>query len=92
MALKSMSVGEARNNMSAVLDDAEEGHGTMIIRNSKETAAVVPAHLARLIPLVDRILRDLGESVEMSRDPEIIERYRRGSDDLTRKDIVWYEV
>lgn len=92
MALKTMSAGEARSKMASVLDDAEEGRGTMIIRNSKETAAIVPAHLARLMPLVEDLLSDLGESLEMSRDPEALEQYRRGSADLAREDIEWYEV
>jgi PHD/YefM family antitoxin component YafN of YafNO toxin-antitoxin module len=90
--LKMISAGEARSGLSAVLDDAEEGKGTMIIRNSRETAAVIPAHLARFVPLIEEILCDLGESVETSQDPEILEAYRRGMADLEREDIEWYEV
>lgn len=91
MALKTMSVMEARSKMASVLDDAEEGRGTMIIRNSKETAAIVPAQFARLMPLVQELLSDLGESIEMSRDPEMLEQFRRGLADQAREDIVWYE-
>ena len=92
MALKTMSAMEARSKMASVLNDAEEGRATMIIRNSKETAAIVPAHLARLMPLIQDILQDLGESVEMSNDPDVLEQYRRGIADLQREDIEWYEV
>lgn len=92
MALKTISANEARSKMSSLLNDAEEGRGTMIIRNSKETAAVVPAHVARLMPLVEDILKDLGESLELSNDPDMLEQYRRGLVDLRREDIEWYEV
>jgi prevent-host-death family protein len=92
MALKTLPAHEARTRFSDVLNDAETGQGTMIIRNSKETAAVIPPQLARLLPIVHDLLCDLGESVEMSQNPDILEAYERGKADLEREDIEWYEV
>ena len=92
MALKSLPVTEARDQLSKVLDDAESGKGTMIIRNSKETAAVVPAYLARLLPLVHSIISELGESLEMSDDAEILEAFERANADVGPENITWYEV
>ncbi len=92
MALKCVSVTEARSNFSDLLDEAVDGVGTMIIRNSREAAALIPAHLARFMPLVEAVLCDLGASVELSHDPEVMEAYRRGLADLEREDIAWYEV
>ncbi len=92
MALNTISAAEARNNFSSVLDAAEGGKGTMIIRNSKQTAAIIPPELARLVPLLEAILRDMGESIKMSEDPEVLEAFRRGMDEIAREEIDWYEV
>jgi len=92
MALKSMPAKEARDKFSDLLDDAEGGRGTVIYRNSKPTAAVVPPQLADLLPVVQAILCELGESVELSHDPEILAAYKRGQAELEHGDITWYEV
>ena len=64
----------------------------MIIRNSIPTAAVVPAELVEILPLVQSIINDMGESIQLSRDPEILEAFRRGRSELENEDIEWYEV
>jgi len=56
MALKSMPAKEARDKFSDLLDDAEDGRATVIYRNSKPTAAVIPSQLADLLPVVQAIL------------------------------------
>lgn len=92
MAIKSISAKDARAGLPRILDDAASGQSTMIIRNSKPTAAVVPAQLAELLPLVHSIMKELGESIQLSRDPEVLEAYRRGQTELENQDIEWYEV
>ena len=87
-----MPAKEARENFSHLLDDAASGQGTVIYRNSKPAAAVIPAHLADLLPVVHAILCELGESVELSHDPEILDAYERAQGELARGEITWYEV
>ena len=70
MALKCVSVTEARSNFSDLLDEAVDGVGTMIIRNSREAAALIPAHLARFMPLVEAVLCDLGASSSSPMTPK----------------------
>jgi len=92
MALKSMPAKEARDKFSDLLDDAEDGRATVIYRNSKPTAAVIPSQLADLLPVVQAILCELGESVELSDDPEVLAEYERGQAELERGQVIWYEV
>lgn len=92
VAIKSISAKDARAGLPRILDDAASGQSTMIIRNSRPTAAVVPAQLAELLPLVHSIMKELGESIQLSRDPEVLEAYRRGQTELENQDIEWYEV
>jgi antitoxin (DNA-binding transcriptional repressor) of toxin-antitoxin stability system len=92
VAVKSVPAGEARKEISRILSDAEGGQCTLIIRNSKPTAAVVPAQLADLLPLVHAIMCDLGESIQLSRDSDILVAFENGQRELERGDIEWYEV
>jgi prevent-host-death family protein len=91
--VKTVPAKQARENFSGLLDDAESGKGAVvIIRNSKPAAAVVPPEFAEALPLVQAILSDLGLSLEMAQDQEVVRAYQRGLDDIAREDIVWYEV
>ena len=92
VAVKSISAKDARAGLPRILDDAASGRSTMIIRNSIPTAAVVPAELVEILPLVQSIINDMGESIQLSRDPEILEAFRRGRSELENEDIEWYEV
>lgn len=92
VALKSMPAKEARGRFSELLDDAASGKGTVIYRNSKPAAAVIPPDLADLVPVVQAILFELGESVQLSHDPEILAAYEQAQGELARGEITWYEV
>lgn len=93
VAIKNVTSTDAREEWSELLDKTQNGNcGALIIRNSREAAALLPPHFAMLLPLVDSILRDLGESLTISEDPEIIAAFERACVDLGREKISWYEV
>jgi prevent-host-death family protein len=85
------TASEARTKLPDLLDRAEKGKNSLIIRNSKTVAAIVPAQFASIAPLVAAVLRELGESLEMSIDPDVIEAFRRGQDELERGELIWDE-
>lgn len=84
-----MAAAEARGKFPAVLDDAENGTTTVILRHSRPAAAVVPASELEAYNIVRAILRDVGESLDISRDEDIIAAVRRSRDEIARGEIVW---
>lgn len=92
MSLTSVQFTKAKQNLSDLVSKAEKGEGSMILRNSKEAAAIISATAARLVPLVEAVIREFGESIEVSHDPDVLEAYHRGLADLEREDIIWYDT
>jgi prevent-host-death family protein len=90
--MKSIAAKEARDNFSALLDNAERGKSAIVVRNSRPAAAIMPAESARLAPIIDAVMKEFGLSVEMSEDAEILEAYARAKDEMERGEIVWYEA
>jgi antitoxin (DNA-binding transcriptional repressor) of toxin-antitoxin stability system len=88
---RTIPAGEARSQLPGILDDAEKGTTTVIYRHSKPSAFVAPANLLGQFELFQRVMREVGESLEVSRDPEIIAAVRRAQDAINRGHIIWDE-
>jgi PHD/YefM family antitoxin component YafN of YafNO toxin-antitoxin module len=86
---RTIAAAVARDNLTAILDDAELGRTTLILRHSRPSAAVVPAAELETYRLFRRVMREVGESLEVSRDPEIVAAVRASEDALKRGRIIW---
>jgi antitoxin (DNA-binding transcriptional repressor) of toxin-antitoxin stability system len=86
---RTIPAGEARSQLPGILDDAEKGNTTVIYRHSKPSAAVVPAGDLEQFELFRRVMRELGESLEISRDPDIVAAVMRAQDAINRGEVVW---
>jgi antitoxin (DNA-binding transcriptional repressor) of toxin-antitoxin stability system len=91
-ALKKINSTQARGKFSDLLDAAQRGDGHLIMRNEKPVAAIVTPDVALLAPIVRAVLNDLGESLEMSEDPDIVAAVKRGMEEIGRGRVVTYEV
>jgi prevent-host-death family protein len=89
MPSASFTATEAREKLPALLTRAEKGENSLIIRNSKEIAAIVPAEYAHLAPIVLAVMKEVSDTLEMSNDPDVVEAFRRGQAELERGEIVW---
>jgi prevent-host-death family protein len=90
--MKTLSVTEARKDLSGVVSRAEGGESVMLIKNSKPAAAIVSAEIGELAPILMALMREYGISLEMSRDPDVLEAFRRGQAELERGEVVWEEI
>ncbi len=86
---RTMAAAEARGKFPSVLDDAEKGLTTVILRHSRPSAAVVPASELSAFHLFRRIMREVGETLEVSRDPKIIAAVKRSQEQVNRGEIYW---
>jgi len=86
---RTVAAGEARGHLNRILDDAENGIATLILRHSKPSAAVVPASEMEAFRLFQRLMREVGEALEVSEDPEIIAAVLEAQDQINQGHIVW---
>jgi len=86
---RTIAAAVAREQLTGILDDAENGKTTVILRHSKPSAAVVPAADLDVFNLFQRIMREVGETIEMSQDADIIAAVRASQDEMNRGEIVW---
>jgi prevent-host-death family protein len=86
---RTMAAAEARGKFPSILDDAEKGFTTVILRHSRPSAAVVPASELPAFNMFRRIMREIGETLEVSRNPEIIAAVQRSQDEVNRGQIFW---
>ena len=86
---RTIAAAVAREQLTGILDDAENGKTTVILRHSKPSAAVVPAADLDVFNLFRRIMREVGETIEMSQDADIIAAIRASQDEINRGEIVW---
>jgi PHD/YefM family antitoxin component YafN of YafNO toxin-antitoxin module len=87
---RTIAAGEARGHLNRILDDAENGIATLILRHSKPSAAVVPASEMEAFRLFQRLMREVGETLEVSEDPEIIAAVLEAQDQISHGHIVWH--
>jgi antitoxin (DNA-binding transcriptional repressor) of toxin-antitoxin stability system len=90
-ATRTVAAGEARGLLPGILDDAEKGFTTVILRHSRPSAAVVPAGDLAAFNLFRRIMREVGETLAVSGDAEIIAAVKRAQEELNRGQIFWDE-
>jgi PHD/YefM family antitoxin component YafN of YafNO toxin-antitoxin module len=89
LTTRTIAAAVARDQLTTILDDAENGKTTVILRHSKRAAAVVPAEDLDAYELFRRVMRDVGETLEISRDPEIIAAVKASQDAINRGEISW---
>jgi prevent-host-death family protein len=85
---RTIAVSVAREQITDILDDAEKGNTTLILRHSKPSAAVVPARDLDTFKLFQRVMREVGETLEISRDPAIIAAVAKARDEINRGKII----
>jgi antitoxin (DNA-binding transcriptional repressor) of toxin-antitoxin stability system len=88
-AARTVAAGEARGKLPGILDDAEKGVTTVILRHSRPSAAVVPAADLPAFNLFRRIMREVGETLEVSSDPQIVDAVKRAQEQVNRGEIFW---
>ena len=86
---RTVAAAVAREQLTDILDDAEQGKTTVILRHSRPSAVVVPAADLDAYNLFRRIMREVGETLDMSRDPSIIAAVREAEKDIERGEIIW---
>jgi len=86
---RTIAAAAAREQLTDILDDAEHGKTTIILRHSRPSAAVVPVADLETFNLFRRIMSEVGETLDMSRDPEIIAAVRAAEIDVDRGEIIW---
>ena len=89
MTPRTIAAAVARDNLTGILDDAEQGRTTLILRHSRPSAAVVPAADLGAFQLFRRVMREVGETLDVSRDPKIIAAVRESQDAINRGEIIW---
>jgi len=88
---RTIAASDAREHFTNILDDAEKGETTLIVRHSRNSAAVVPASDLESFMLFKKILRELNETIELSEDPETIAAVIRAQEQINRGDVVWHD-
>jgi hypothetical protein len=86
---RTIAAAVARDNLTSIRDDAEHGRTTLILRHSRPSAAVVPAADLEVFQLFRRVMREVGETLDVTRDPEIIAAVRASQDAVDRGGIIW---
>jgi len=82
MAIKIVGAKAARESLPALLDEVAKGHASLIVRNSKPAALLLPPDMEALLGIVEAVLRETGESIAISRDSEIIDAVRAGEAEI----------
>jgi prevent-host-death family protein len=86
---RTIAASVARDNLTGILDDAERGRTTLILRHSRPSAAVVPASDLEAYRLFRRVMREVGETLDVSRDPAIVSAVRASQAAIDRGEIIW---
>lgn len=86
---RTIAAAVARDQLPGILDDAEQGRTTLILRHSRPSAAVVPAADLETFQIFCRVMREVGESLDVSRDPAIIAAVRESQDAINHGQITW---
>ena len=86
---RTIAATAARGQLNGILDDAEKGKTTVILRHSRPSAAVVPANDLEAFRVFQKVMREVGETLQLSRDPEIVEAVKRSQDAINRGEIIW---
>lgn len=86
---RTIAATAARGQLNGILDDAEKGKTTLILRHSRPSAAVVPANDLDAFQIFQRVMREIGETLQLSRDPEIVEAVKRSQEAINRGEIIW---
>ena len=86
---KTIAAGEARGKFPDILDDAEQGRVTVILRHSRPSGAMIPASELPAFNLFRCFMRDIGETLDISRNEEIIAAVKRAQDAVNRGEIFW---
>ena len=89
---KRISFSKARESFRELVDDAESGISHIIMRNRRAVAAVVKPEFALLAPIVREVLLELGESIKMSEDPDIIAAVNLGMQEIVAGRTATYEA
>jgi antitoxin (DNA-binding transcriptional repressor) of toxin-antitoxin stability system len=93
LSLKNIiSAKEARANFAALLDDAEQGRSHVIIRNSRIAAGIVSPEQVTLLPMLEAVLHEIGESLAMAADPAVVAAVRAAEEEAAIGHIVSYTV
>lgn len=87
--MKTIAAKDARSHFSELLDNAESGKSAVVIRNSKPAATIMPPEYAKLAPMIDYIIHELGLSIEMSEDSAILKAFAKAQKDLEQGKITW---
>jgi len=87
-----ISAKEARANFAALLDDAEQGRSHIVMRNSRIAAGIVSPEQAKLLPMLEAVLHEIGESLAMAVDPVIVAAVRAAEEEAEIGYIVSYDV
>jgi len=87
-----LSAKEARAHFATLLDDAEQGRSHVIVRHSRIAAGIVSPEQAKLLPMLEAVLHDMGESLAMATDPAIVAAVRSAEEEVALGHIVSYEV
>ncbi len=87
---RTIAASAARDHFAAILDDAENGTVTVVLRHSRASAAVVPAADLEPFDVFRRIMRDLGATLELGEeDPDVIAAVKRSHAAIDRGEITW---
>jgi PHD/YefM family antitoxin component YafN of YafNO toxin-antitoxin module len=89
LTTRTIAAAVARDQLTSILDDAENGKTTVILRHSKRSAAVVPAEDLDTYELFRRVMREVGETLELSHDPQIIAAVHASQNAINRGEIIW---
>ncbi|HEV3156567.1 MAG TPA: hypothetical protein VGZ00_04410 [Candidatus Baltobacteraceae bacterium] len=89
MMTRTVAAAVARDNLTDILDDAEQGRATLILRHSRPSAAVVPVVDFEAYKLFRRVMREVGETLIVSRDPDVIAAVRSSQEAINRGEIIW---
>lgn len=88
---RTIAASDARDQFTDILDSAENGETTLIVRHSRNTAAVVPAADLEGFTLYKKILRDLNETIEISEDSETIAAVLKAQEQINRGEVIWHD-
>ncbi len=89
---RTIAATAARGQLNGILDDAEKGNTTVILRHSRPSAAVVPANDLEAFHMFQRVMLEIGETLQLSRDPEIIDAVKRSQEAINRGEIIWDDM
>jgi prevent-host-death family protein len=86
-----VSASTARDRISEILDQAERGVSTLIVRHSRVIAAVVPAAEHGADQIFIALMREVGETIELSSDPEVITAVVHAKEQIKEGNIIFHD-